>query len=94
MRFGDRRTSDNVERGESGGFGLGGGGFGGAGAGMLLSLVFSRFGIGGVVVLLLLMFLFAGNPLERIPVRIRPGRQPRGWIARAWPRSTSPARLR
>jgi predicted metalloprotease len=63
MRFGDRRTSDNVERGESGGFGLGGGGFGGAGAGMLLSLVFSRFGIGGVVVLLLLMFLFAGNPL-------------------------------
>ena len=63
MRFGDRRTSENVERGESGGgFGLGGGGFGGGG-GMLLGLVFSRFGIGGVVVLLLLMWLFSGNPL-------------------------------
>ena len=64
MRFGDRRTSDNVERGESGGFGFGGGGgFGGAGASMLLSLVFSRFGIGGVVVLLILMFVIGGNPL-------------------------------
>lgn len=63
MQFGGRRTSSNVDRGESaGGFG-GGGGIGGAGAGMLLSLVFSRFGIGGVVVLLLVMFLFSGNPL-------------------------------
>ena len=63
MRFGGRRTSSNVEGGESGGgFGLGGGGMGG-GAGMLLGLVFSRFGIGGVVVLLLIMFLFSGNPL-------------------------------
>ena len=61
MRFGGRRTSSNVEQGERAGFG--GGGFGGAGAGMLLSLVFSRFGIGGVVVLLLLMFLLGGNPL-------------------------------
>ena len=63
MRFGGRRSSDNVERGESGGVGLGGGGLGGGAAGMLLSFVFSRFGIGGVVVLLLLMFLFSGNPL-------------------------------
>ncbi len=65
MRFGGRRTSDNVERGgRSSGFGFGGGGGGmGGGAGMLLGLVFSRFGIGGVVVLLLLMFLFSGNPL-------------------------------
>jgi len=62
MRFGDRRTSDNVERGQSGGFGFGGGGLGGGG-GALLGLVFSRFGIGGVVVLLLIMFLFSGNPL-------------------------------
>ena len=61
MRFGGRRTSSNVEQGERAGFG--GGGIGGAGAGMLLSLVFSRFGIGGVVVLLLLMFLLGGNPL-------------------------------
>ena len=60
MRFGGRRTSSNVEQGERAGFG---GGMGGAGAGMLLSLVFSRFGIGGVVVLLLLMFLLGGNPL-------------------------------
>ena len=73
MQFGGRRTSSNVERGErSSGFG---GGMGGAGAGMLLSLVFSRFGIGGVVVLLLIMFLFSGNPLglsgsgEQAPTR-------------------------
>jgi predicted metalloprotease len=65
MRFGDRRTSDNVEfRGEDdGGAGLrlgGGGGIGGGMAGMLLSFVFSRFGIGGVLVLLLVLFLFGG----------------------------------
>ena len=59
MLFGGRRTSSNVEQGERAG-GFGGGGMGGAGAGMLLSLVFSRFGIGGVVVLLLVMFLFSG----------------------------------
>ena len=61
MRFGGRRTSSNVERGESGS-GFGGGGFGGGG-GMLLGLVFSRFGIGGVAVLLLIMFVIGGNPL-------------------------------
>jgi predicted metalloprotease len=62
MRFGDRRTSDNVEfreGGRGGGFGFGGGG----GGGMLLGLVFSRFGIGGVVVLLAVMFLLGGDPL-------------------------------
>jgi predicted metalloprotease len=60
MRFGGRRSSENVEfrEGGSGGFGFGGGG--GGGAAMLLGLVFSRFGIGGVVVLLLVMFLFGG----------------------------------
>ena len=58
MRFGGRRSSDNVEfrEGGGGGFGFGGGG----GGGMLLGLVFSRFGIGGVVVLLIVMFLFGG----------------------------------
>jgi predicted metalloprotease len=64
MLFGGRRTSSNVERGErAGGFGLGGGRMGGAGAGMLLSFVFSRFGIVGVIVVLGLMFLIGGNPL-------------------------------
>jgi predicted metalloprotease len=59
MRFGGRRESDNVES-QSGGFGGGGGGGGGA---LLLGLVFSRFGIGGVVVVLALMFFLGGNPL-------------------------------
>jgi predicted metalloprotease len=59
MRFGGRRTSDNVESQTGGGFGLGGGG----GGGLLLGLVFSRFGIGGVAVVLLVMFLMGGNPL-------------------------------
>lgn len=66
MRFGDRRTSDNVEfRGDSGGgFGFGGGrggGMGGAG-GMLLGLVLSRFGIGGVLVLLVILFFLGAIP--------------------------------
>jgi predicted metalloprotease len=63
MRFGGRRTSDNVEfRGEGGGgrFGFGGGGGGG---GMLLGFVFSRFGILGVIVLVGLGFLLGGDPL-------------------------------
>ena len=64
MRFGGRRESDNVEsQSGGGGFGLGGGGGGGGGAAMLLGLVFSRFGIGGVVVVLALMFFLGGNPL-------------------------------
>lgn len=52
MRLGDYRSSDNVgdQRGQS--FG---GGFGGGGGlpGMLIGLVASRFGIGGVLILLL-----------------------------------------
>ncbi|MGE3396715.1 MAG: neutral zinc metallopeptidase [Sphingomonas sp.] len=58
MRFGDRGTSDNVEsqRGQS--FGRGGGL--GGGAGMLFSLVASRFGIGGVLVLIVVFLLFGG----------------------------------
>src|SRR4051812_23029414 len=62
MRFGGRRESDNVESGSGGGFGFGGGGGGGGGA-MLLGLLFSRFGIGGVVIVLALMFFLGGNPL-------------------------------
>lgn len=64
MRFGGRRTSDNVEfRGEGGGGRFGFGGGGGGGAGMLLGFVFSRFGIIGVVVLVGLGFLLGGDPL-------------------------------
>jgi predicted metalloprotease len=55
MRLDDYRTSDNVhdDRGNGGGFGLGGGGFGGGMGGLLFGLVLSRFGIGGVLILLL-----------------------------------------
>src|SRR3954452_7508602 len=53
MRLGDYRDSDNVQddRGNGGGFGFGGGG-GGMG-GLLVGLILSRFGIGGVLILLL-----------------------------------------
>jgi len=66
MRFGGRRSSENVEFREGGegrrGFGFGGGGGGGlgGGAGMLIGLVFSRFGIGGVLVLVLVLYLIGG----------------------------------
>ncbi len=62
MRFGGRRSSSNVESQSGGSSGFGGGGLGG-GAGMLLGFVFSRFGIGGVVVLFILMWLLGGDPL-------------------------------
>jgi hypothetical protein len=60
MRFDDGRLSDNVES-QSGRRGFGGGG--GGGGAMLLGLVFSRFGIGGVIVLFIAMFVISGNPL-------------------------------
>src|SRR3954469_9035892 len=56
MRLDDYRTSDNVQddRGNGGGgFGFGGGGFGGGMGGLLFGLILSRFGIGGVLILLL-----------------------------------------
>jgi uncharacterized protein len=59
MRFGGRRTSDNVESQRGMGFGGGGGGLGG-GAGLLFGLVASRFGIGGIVVLFLIFAVFGG----------------------------------
>jgi predicted metalloprotease len=57
MRFGDERESTNFEdvTGRSGG-GFGGG-FGGGGLGCLLPLIASRFGIGGVIVLVIGYFL-------------------------------------
>jgi hypothetical protein len=69
MRLDDYRTSDNVgdQRGQS----FGGGGIGGLGGGMLpmvLGLVGSRFGIGGVVVVLLgawMLGLFGGGGGQR-----------------------------
>ena len=60
MRFGDERESSNFEdvTGSSGS-GFGGGGFGGGGLGCLLPLIASRFGIGGVVVLVIGYFLLS-----------------------------------
>lgn len=58
MRLGDERESTNFEdvTGRSGGFG---GGLGGGGLGCLLPLVASRFGIGGVIVLVIGYFLLS-----------------------------------
>lgn len=58
MRLGGEPESSNFEdrTGQPGG-GFGGGGFGGGGLGCLIPLVMSRFGIGGVVVLLVGYFL-------------------------------------
>jgi len=60
MRFGDERESSNFEdaTGRSG-MGFGGGGFGGGGLGCLLPLIASRFGIGGVIVLVIGYFLLS-----------------------------------
>jgi predicted metalloprotease len=57
MRLGDYRKSDNVgdQRGQS--FGGGGGGLG-----LLLNLVGSRFGIGGIIVVMIGAMLFGFNP--------------------------------
>ena len=63
MRFGNRRTSDNVEYREGGGGFFGGGGGGGGGGGMLLGLIFSRFGIIGVLLVAGIGWLVGGDPL-------------------------------
>jgi hypothetical protein len=59
MRFGNERESSNFDdvTGQSGGFG--GGGLGGGGLGCLLPLVASRFGIGGVIVLVIGYFILS-----------------------------------
>src|SRR4051794_36111471 len=60
MRFGDEPESSNfTDDTARGGFGLGGGGLGGGGLGCLLPLVASRFGLGGVVVLVIGYFLLS-----------------------------------
>lgn len=62
MRLDDFDNDINVEdqRGASGGFGFGGGGGGGLLFG-LLPLIGSRFGCGGIVVVLLLLAVFGGG---------------------------------
>ena len=60
MRFDRDDFGSSVEdrgRGGGGGFGFGGGGGGG---GMLIGLIASRFGIGGVIVVVILMAVFGG----------------------------------
>lgn len=58
MRLGDERESSNYVD-DTGRGGLGGGGFGGGGLGCLIPLVASRFGIGGVVVLVIGYFILS-----------------------------------
>ena len=62
MRLDDYRTSDNVSEGRGGGGGLGG--LGGGGLGGLALMVGSRFGIGGIIVVVVGMMLFGMNPLS------------------------------
>jgi predicted metalloprotease len=60
MRLGDERESGNfIDDTGRGGMGFGGGGFGGGGLGCLLPLIASRFGIGGVIVLVIGYFLLS-----------------------------------
>src|SRR3954469_12380208 len=58
MRLGGEPESSNFED-RTGQSGFGGGGFGGGGLGCLLPLVASRFGIGGVIVLVIGYFLLS-----------------------------------
>ncbi|QJU58962.1 zinc metalloprotease [Sphingomonas sp. AP4-R1] len=65
MRLDDYRDSDNVEQQSGGGGGgLGFGGGGGGGLGLLFGLIGSRFGIGGILVLVVGMMLLGMNPLS------------------------------
>jgi predicted metalloprotease len=58
MRFGDEPESTNFTD-DTGRGGFGGAGFGGGGLGCLLPLIASRFGLGGVVVLVIGYFLLS-----------------------------------
>ena len=64
MRLDDYRTSDNVSEQQpgSGGGGFGGGGLGGGGLGLILSLVGSRFGIVGIIIVIGGAMLLGMNP--------------------------------
>lgn len=63
MRLDDYRESDNIgdQRGQSFGGGFGGGGLGG-----LALMIGSRFGIGGIIVVVIGMMLFGMNPLSLV----------------------------
>ena len=63
MRLDDEQESSNfeVQDGRGGGFG-GGGGMGGLG--LLLPLIGSRFGCGGIVVVLIILAVMGVNPLS------------------------------
>lgn len=64
MRFDQDDFGSDVEdrgRGSGGGLGFGGGGFGGGGGlGMILPLLLSRFGLGGIVILGIILFASGG----------------------------------
>jgi len=62
MRLDDEQESSNyeVQRGGGGGLGFGGGGGGGL-LGMLIPLIASRFGLGGIVVAVIAMAFFNGG---------------------------------
>lgn len=64
MRLDDEQESGNFEV-QRGGGGFGGGGLGG-GLPMLFGLVGSRFGCGGIVVLLIILAVFGMNPLSML----------------------------
>lgn len=81
MKLDDYRTSDNVsDQGGSGGQGFGGG-FGGGGGmggglGLIISLVASRFGIGGIAVVLLgawMLGMFGGGGGSGVVSGSQPG---------------------
>ena len=78
MRLDDYDNNIDVEdqRGRGGGFSLGGGGGGGFPLGMILSLVGSRFGILGILVVVGASFLFGGLPRQLAgPVGETPSQQ-------------------
>ncbi|HEX7854958.1 MAG TPA: neutral zinc metallopeptidase [Sphingobium sp.] len=61
MRLDDEQESSNFEVQQGGGGGFGGFGGGGGGIlGLLLPLIGSRFGCGGIAVVLVVMFVFGG----------------------------------
>jgi predicted metalloprotease len=75
MRLDDYRTSDNVGEQRGGGFGGGGGGLGGGAMGLILGSVASRFGIGGVLVLIAGAWLLGYSPFGGGSGVVSPGTQ-------------------
>ncbi|MDX3900792.1 MAG: neutral zinc metallopeptidase [Sphingobium sp.] len=65
MRLDDEQESSHYEVQDGRGGGFGGGGLGG-GLGMLLPLIGSRFGCGGIVVVLIIMVVMGMNPLSML----------------------------